>query len=249
MKNCPVFFFSFSSFSSPEHFELFLPNTVYSPTVCRCSCQCCPFALRKQTSGYCDFISPTSLGRLKLLLFHRLFPPAEGGCCWRCPRRCREWGAQGPLFSCREGQGGGSPRQRRAPLPRGPFPVPSPRYRVPSAGTESTRPAPSISPRPRPGASSPPKLRGNLYRDPPPPRFTPRSCLMTLNELVSLPRTWPLGGDCRAGKDGARPIKLKRGVGRGLDPGAWRAPALPLARAETPSVTGAKLRTRQLLPF
>lgn len=147
------------------------------------------------------------------------------------PEEVPRVGGAGPAVFLPGGAGRWDPRQRRALLSRGPFPVPSPRYRVPSPGTESTRPAPSISPRPGPGASSPPKLRGNLYRDPPPPRFTPRSCLVTLNELVSLPRTWPLGGNCRAGKDGARPIKLKRGVGRGLDPGAWRAPALPLARA------------------
>lgn len=133
MKNCPVNFF-LSRLSVAPNTSNYSSQIQYIP---RLFADVAVSAVHSHSGNKpavtCDFISPTSLGRLKLLLFHRLFPPAEGGCCWRCPRRCREWGAQGPLFSCREGQGGGT------------------------RGREGLCCPGDLSPSPRPGTGSPPR--------------------------------------------------------------------------------------------
>lgn len=134
-----------------------------------------------------------------MLLFHRLFPSAKGRCCWQVLRGgATDEGLRGIVPSCR-GLGTVGPRGRGgSAAPGDPSTSPRPRLQGPRRVASRTLapPAhPSSPPRPGSGASSPPKLRVNLYRDPPPPRFTPRLYLMTLNEPFSLPRTWPVGGN------------------------------------------------------
>lgn len=144
-----------------------------------------------------------------MLLFHRLFPSAKGRCCSQVLRGGATGG--GPIVpplpagaglpdpAAEEGSAApGDPSASLRPWLQGP------RRAASRAPAPPVHPAPP--PRPGPGASSPPKLRVNLYRGSPPPRFTPRLYLMTLNEPFSLPRTWPVGGNCRAGKDEVPPI-------------------------------------------
>lgn len=194
------YFFSFSSFSIPNISNSFLPNNICPPIVCRCRCQCCPFHSGNNPAVTCDFISPTWLGQLKLLLFHRLFPSAKGRCC--------RGGATGgsPILPLLQGCSGlWEPAAEEGSAAPGDHSE-SPRPRLQDARRIALRsPAspghPTSPPRLGPGASSPPKFRINLCRDTPPPRFTPRLYLMTLNEPFSLSRTWPVGDNCRVGKD------------------------------------------------
>lgn len=157
----------------------------------------------------CDFTSPTWAAEVAFIL--PTLPFREGQVLLAgAPRRCRGGGRRGIVPSCRRALDQWGPAaEEGSAAPGDPSASPRSRPQGPLRGA-STAPAPpahpTSPPRAGPGPSSPPKLRVNLYRDPPPPRFTPRLYLMTLNEPFSLPRTWPVGGNCRAGKDEVSPI-------------------------------------------
>lgn len=140
-----------------------------------------------------------------MLLFHRLFPSAKGRCCSQVLRGgATGGGLRGMVPSCRGTQDCGAPRQRRAPLRQGTLPRPlAPGLRVPAEAPGEHLPLRRTSSRPG-GLRTAQTPRKSLQRSPA-ARFTPRLYLMTLNEPFSLPRTWLVGGNYRAGKDEVPP--------------------------------------------